>query len=88
MKLNLRKELNLGTNVSIGGKGGTLSQRSRNRRKSDRIRVAQTPDRILCTTCVYHLFWASQTTENPEQPQRHDGLCAMKWSFAVVSLLS
>jgi hypothetical protein len=21
----------------------------------------------LCTTCVYHLFWASQTTENPEQ---------------------
>ena len=51
----------------VGGEGGTLSQRSRNRRKSDRIRVAETPDRILCTTCVYHLFWASQTTENPEQ---------------------
>ena len=36
--------------------GGTLIQRSQNRRKSDRIRVAKTPDRILCTTCVYHLF--------------------------------
>src|ERR1019366_7530575 len=42
--------------VITSGEGGTLIQRSRNRRKSDRIRVAENPDRILCTICVYHFF--------------------------------
>ena len=34
----------------------TLIQRSQNRGKSDIIKVAETPDRILCTTLVHNFI--------------------------------